>query len=221
MPNTKSHPLPFVLQMRLLKTSNHYKSQCNFCFHWQQSASATSGFLSSAGVYTQWNPDRCHPTFPFLQTVFQQIKETKHKTAGQVLITWDILKEVVPSSYPRRSCDCALLGDTALLKSCRSSLAEVSTLLPAHMCEQEWAKRQLGSPAHSGYITLIPADHNKPPCESHYWQAPLTLSSSGKQGLPRYSQPQSASATWKGSSFPLNLLKHHRQGEKQANMFHH
>lgn len=183
-------------------------------------ASATSGFPPSAGVCTQWNPDSCHPTFPLLQTVFQQIKETKHKTAGQVLIMWDLLKKLVTSSYTWRSGGCALLGDTALLKSRRSSLAEENTLLPAHKCEQKCVKSWLGSTAHSGCITFIPAGHNMHPHENHCWQAPLTLSFSGKRWLPGCSQPQAAFTTWKGSSFPLNLLKPHRQGEKQPNMFH-
>lgn len=142
-------------------------------------ASATPGFPPSAGVCTQWNPDRCHPTFPLLQTFFQQIRRqsTRFGTGPYYVRLAQGADHQQLSTEELWLCSAGGQGSP---KSCRSSLAEVSTLLPAQMCEQKWGKSWMASTAPCGCIILIPAGHSMHPYERHCWQAPLTLSFSGK-----------------------------------------
>lgn len=94
--------------MRLLKTTNHLKTLCAiFLFPLTAStASATSGFLPSIGICTQWNPSPASQLSSHLSLVAdyvsQKIKETKHQAAGQVLITWDSLKKLATSAATQR-----------------------------------------------------------------------------------------------------------------------
>lgn len=126
MSNNKSHPLPFGLQMRLLEASNHHKSQCNFCFHWQQSQLLQHlGFLPLQEHVHNEILTGVIPPFPCCRLFFNKLRRQSTRLWDRSLL-WEPYSRLT-SSYPWRSCGCALLGDIALPKSRRSSLAEVST----------------------------------------------------------------------------------------------
>lgn len=128
------------------------------------------------------------------------------------------------SSYAQRSDGCAFLGDSAVPTNCRSSLAEVNALAPAHMCEQKQVKTWLGSTAHSGCIAALSSQQDQPSAQQVTSCTPMKIIAGiplshhvllRERTISQMFPTPTAFTTWEHSSSPLKLLKLHRQRGKQ------